>query len=119
MSDVNTIDKEINISNTNFSEETNHIDVQDVSISDKSQDFVAPEQSATNDSPSDDNTQSNTIFNPNELTFNDAPEPNCLALTVKKDYNLVIAKNVVLKTLKSTWKIVLSIFTLNFLKFFL
>lgn len=44
---------------------------------------------------------------------------NCLALTVQKDYSLAIAKNVVIKALKSTWKIVLSIFTLNFLKFFL
>ncbi len=44
---------------------------------------------------------------------------NCLALTVKKDYNLSIVKNVMLKTLKNAWKIALSIFTLNFLKFFL
>lgn len=44
---------------------------------------------------------------------------NCLALTVKKDYNLSIVKNVVVKTFKNAWKIALSIFTLNFLKFFL
>ena len=44
---------------------------------------------------------------------------NCLALTVKKDYSLSIAKNVFIKTIRSTWKIVLSVFTLNFLKFFL
>lgn len=44
---------------------------------------------------------------------------NCLALTVQKDYGLSIVKNVVVKTLRSAWKIALSIFTLNFLKFFL
>lgn len=44
---------------------------------------------------------------------------NCLALTVKKDYNLSIVKNVVVKAFKNVWKIALSIFTLNFLKFFL
>lgn len=44
---------------------------------------------------------------------------NCLALTVQKDYSLSIVKNVVVKTLRSAWKIALSIFTLNFLKFFL
>lgn len=115
MSDVNTIDKEINISNTNFSEETNHIDVQEVSISDKTQDLVSSEQSATNDSPSDDNTQSNTIFNPNELTFNDAPEPNCLALTVKKDYNLTIVKNVFTTTGRLSWKIALVTAIINIL----
>lgn len=61
---------------------------------------------------SDINVENNIENSNNDIS-------NCLALTVKKDYNLVIAKNVVLKTLKSTWKIVLSIFTLNFLKFFL
>ena len=44
---------------------------------------------------------------------------NSLALTIKKDYSLTIAKNIFIKTLRSTWKIVLSVFTLNFLKFFL
>ena len=62
-------------------------------------------------------TESDNIEN--KIADSNSDISNCLALTVKKDYNLVIAKNVVLKTLKSTWKIVLSIFTLNFLKFFL
>lgn len=115
MSDVNTIDKEINISNTNLSEETTKIEVQDASISDKSQDLVSPEQSATNNSPSDDNTQSITIFNLNELTFNDAPEPNCLALTVKKDYNLTIVKNVFTTTGRLSWKIALVTSIINIL----
>ena len=44
---------------------------------------------------------------------------NCLALTLKKDYNLAIVKNVVVKAFKNVWRVALSIFTLNFLKFFL
>lgn len=44
---------------------------------------------------------------------------NCLALTVKKDYSLSIVKNVVVKTLKNIWRVAVSIFTLNLIKFFL
>lgn len=44
---------------------------------------------------------------------------NCLALTVKKDYNLSIVKHVCVKALRSTWRISLAIFVLNILKFFL
>lgn len=44
---------------------------------------------------------------------------NCLALTVKKDYSLSIVKNVVVRTLKNIWRIAVSIFTLNLLKFFM
>ena len=43
---------------------------------------------------------------------------NCLALTVKKDYSVSIVKNVVVKSFKNVWRIGLSIFTLNFIKFF-
>ena len=43
---------------------------------------------------------------------------NWLALTVKKDYSLSIVKNVVVKTFKNIWRIAISIFTLNFIKFF-
>lgn len=44
---------------------------------------------------------------------------NCLALTVKKDYSLSIVKNVVVRTLKNIWRVAVSIFTLNLLKFFM
>lgn len=50
---------------------------------------------------------------------NDNNVVNCLALTVKKDYSLSIVKNVVLKTFRSIWKVAISIFTLNLLKFFM
>ena len=43
---------------------------------------------------------------------------NCLALTVKKDYNLSIVKHVFFRTWKTTWRVALSVFILNFLSFF-
>lgn len=54
-----------------------------------------------------------------DIEKDNAEVANCLALTVKKDYSLSIAKNVFFKTFKSFWKIAVSLFTLNFLKFFL
>lgn len=44
------------------------------------------------------------------------PEPNCLALTVRKDYNLIIVKNIFTTTGRLSWKIVLSTIVLNFLR---
>ena len=43
---------------------------------------------------------------------------NCLALTVKKEYNLSIVKHVFVRTWKTTWRVALSVFILNFLTFF-
>lgn len=44
---------------------------------------------------------------------------NCLALTVKKEYKLVVVKNIINKGFKVSWKIALSIITINFLNTFL
>ncbi len=49
---------------------------------------------------------------------NSSPEVNCLALTVQKDYNLSVVKHVFVRTWKTTWRVALSIFILNFLTFF-
>ena len=54
----------------------------------------------------------NTIFNTNNT---DIPEPNCLALTIKKDYNLIIVKNIFTASGRISWKIVLSTIVLNIL----
>lgn len=48
-----------------------------------------------------------------------APDVNCLYLTVKKDYSLSIVKNKIKRAIKSSWKIAVSIFVLNFLTSFL
>lgn len=98
------------------------------------------EENVNNDTQENNSNQDNLIDNKNDLqieesgslentenakeslveTENQSPEvANCLALTVKKDYNLSIVKNVVVKAFRNAWKIALSIFTLNFLKFFL
>lgn len=98
------------------------------------------EENVNNDTQENISNQDNLIDNKNDLqieengslenTENVKESPietenqnlevaNCLALTVKKDYNLSIVKNVVVKAFRNAWKIALSIFTLNFLKFFL
>lgn len=44
---------------------------------------------------------------------------NCLALTVRKEYRLSLARNLFDKGATLTWKIGLSIIVLNFLNMFL
>lgn len=49
-------------------------------------------------------------------TENSIPEPNCLALTVRRDYNLMIVKNIFTASGRLSWKIVLATVVLNFLR---
>ena len=44
---------------------------------------------------------------------------NCLAMTVKEEYRVTVVKNVIKKGLRITWKIAISIITMNFLNTFL
>ncbi len=46
-------------------------------------------------------------------------ETNCLALTVRKDYNFAIAKNTIFKTIRMSIKVAISTLVLNFIKLFL
>ena len=46
-------------------------------------------------------------------------ETNCLALTVRKDYNLSIVRNSIFTTLRISLKVAISTFVLNILKLFL
>lgn len=67
-----------------------------------------------------ENNENSDISNQEQISLEseENTEPiNCLALTVKKDYNLSVVKNIVIKTLKNTWRVTVSIITLNFLKF--
>ena len=57
----------------------------------------------------------NVSTNSNTDTSVDIPEPNCLALTVRKDYNLVIVKNIFTASGRLSWKIVLATVILNIL----
>ena len=62
---------------------------------------------------------------PNDLSNSNAQdeqkqtvETNCLALTVRKNYNFSIAKNTVFKTIRMSIKVAISTFVLNVLKLF-
>ena len=44
---------------------------------------------------------------------------NCLALTVRENYQVVAVKNFLKKSFRVSWKIALSMFTINFLNMFL
>lgn len=91
----------------------NNLDTTDNINQKQEYNFINPLES---EHPSIDFSETNNI----ETTDDSNSEvANCLALTVKKDYSLSIVKNVFIKTLKNTWRIALSIFTLNILKFFL
>ena len=84
---------------------------------------------------SDDSTPENLIANTsqeeNSFLATDDPknemettaeketvETNCLALTVRKDYNFSIAKNTVFKTIRMSIKVAISTFILNLIKIF-
>lgn len=69
------------------------------------------------------NTSGNDIFTNStdcapEQEEKETVETNCLALTVRKDYNLSIFKNSIATTFRVSWKIAVSTFLLNLLKLF-
>lgn len=110
------IENNLELENNNKSEDTvNNINKEE--ILDKNlinQTNLLDETMDTKNNLSDKDLDINSIQENNknfEVT-------NCLALTVKKDYNLTVVKNITLKALKTTWKVVASLFTLNFLKIF-
>ena len=70
------------------------------------------------DNPQEENPDSENVET-NEETSDEQPEVNCLALTIKKDYSISIIKNKIKKVVKSSWKVAVSIFVLNFLSSFL
>lgn len=72
-------------------------------------------QEKTSENISIYNEKANSIGLDNTIT----QTTNCLALTVVKDYKLTVFKNVFKKSFKITWKIALSIITINFLNTFL
>ena len=57
--------------------------------------------------------------NSNELVGCNQEFSNCLALTVKKDYSISVVKNIFVRTVKGIWKVAISIFTLNIIKFYI
>lgn len=71
----------------------------------------------TTNNTEQDITIDNSVIDENSEK-EEAIEPNCLVLTVRKDYNLSIIKNSFLTTLRVSWKVALSTFVLNILKLF-
>ena len=64
---------------------------------------------------SNDSLIENTVSNISEPDNSDIPESNCLALVVRKDYNLTIDKNVFTTTGRLSWKIALITAIINVL----
>lgn len=71
------------------------------------------------DTNSDINIENETVENEETLEEkqSESVETNCLALTVRKDYNLSILKNGLATTVRVSWKVALSTFILNLLAF--
>lgn len=55
----------------------------------------------------------------NETNIIQEETTNCLALMVIKDYKAVAIKNMINKGIGLSWKVVLSMFAMNFLNLFL
>ena len=51
-----------------------------------------------------------------ELEPEEANTTNCVALTIQKDHKLVAVKNVFLRSIRMSWKVVVSTITLAILK---
>lgn len=54
-----------------------------------------------------------------ELNNNIDTATNCLALTVRENYQIVAVKNFLKKSFRVSWKVALSMVTINFLNMFL
>ena len=89
---------------------------------------ITAELNSENCNKNIDNTASDNVENPeqtnapnlisiegNAIESTNIPEPNCLALTVRKDYNLVIVKNIFTASGRLSWKVALATIILNFL----
>ena len=53
-----------------------------------------------------------------EIKTEDANTTNCLALTIQEDHKLVAFKNIFLRSIRMSWKVVVSTITLALLKLF-
>ena len=53
-----------------------------------------------------------------EIKTEDANTTNCLALTIQEDHKLIAIKNVFLRSIRMSWKVVVSAVTLALIKLF-
>ena len=68
-----------------------------------------------------ENSPEDTIETPSEsveIKTEDANTTNCLALTIQEDHKLIAIKNVFLRSIRMSWKVVVSAVTLALIKLF-
>ena len=68
-----------------------------------------------------ENSQEDKIETPNEsvkIKTEDANTTNCLALTIQEDHKLIAIKNVFLRSIRMSWKVVVSTITLALIRLF-
>ena len=63
-------------------------------------------------------TLKNTSSESVNLNIENANTTNCLALTIQKDHKLVAVKNVFLRTIRMSWKVIVTTITLTLIKLF-
>lgn len=71
-----------------------------------------------NNVKTEDSPQSVKEEEPSNFQNDDTNQANCFALTVRKDYNLTIIKNIFTTSVRMSLKIAFSTFVLNFLRMF-
>lgn len=72
----------------------------------------------SNSITSQNNTSISNLSSNEDENKEKTVETNCLALTVRKDYNFSIAKNTVFKTIRMSVKVAISTLVLNLIKIF-
>ena len=63
-------------------------------------------------------TLKNTSSESVNLNIENSNTTNCLALTIQKDHKLVAVKNVFLRTIRMSWKVIVTTITLTLIKLF-
>ena len=98
-------------------EENDSLDInelQDETNEDKTENIVENEEENKNSPEASSETPSETI----EIKSEDANTTNCLALTIQEDHKLVAIKNVFIRSIRMSWKVVVSAITLAIIKLF-
>lgn len=111
----------IDTEETNIKEiDSDNIDLTSNDNNLKSESILCNENvnSKGNDNLSPINDEANLDSSIEKNAEKESIETNCLALTVRKDYNFSIAKNTVFKTIRMSIKVAISTFVLNLIKLF-
>ena len=105
---------ELNIEET-FETEKENKNEQNVLTDEENNDFSDKEIFEKEKSPED------SVESPSEsvdIEVKDANTTNCLALTIQEDHKLVAVKNVFIRSIRMSWKVVVSAITLAIIRLF-